>query len=600
MRQTDVLDALAEAVYTTDAEGRITYYNQAAAELWGHRPELGTDRWCGSWKLFWLDGRPLPHDECPMAMTLKQGRPVRGYEAFAERPDGIRIRFRPYPTPLFDAAGKLIGAVNLLMDVTDRHELELELARLAAIVTASDDAIISKTLDGHIVSWNEGASRIFGYSAEEAIGRSIMMLIPQQLRNEEFEIIAKLKRGERIEHFETVRIAKDGRKVDISLSVSPVRDRTGRVVGASKIARDVGARKEADRIQRLLMDELNHRVKNTLATVQAIASQSSRHSNSPADFVAGFSGRIQALARAHSLLMHNDLQGAELGAVVRDQVMLGGEDDERIGCEGPYLRLDSQAAVHLALVLHELGTNARKYGALSRLGGRLKIDWKIWTNGQRYLTLQWKESGGPKVAAPSSRGFGSTLIEHTLRSHGGTSQLRYDADGVACEIRLPLPELSRGAEARFAESAPAAPPRWEMAELGDLASKRILIVEDEPLLAMDIEGRLEHAGCKVVGPAGTLASAKKLIAEADFDAAVIDVNLAGLQVDELAVVLTQKAVPFAFMTGYGREALPRGFQDALMLSKPFSDGQLRAVLESMLRRDRGVVPLRRADNAQSN
>src|SRR5690348_13052287 len=157
----ELLEALPAAVYTIDRAGRITFYNEAAADLWGCRPELGSSQWCGSWRLYWPDGRPLPHGQCPMAIALKEGREVRGVEAIAERPDGTRVRFLPFPTPLRDPSGRLIGAINLLMDITERHDAELESARLAAIVVSSDDAIISKTIDGRVTSWNEGASRIF-------------------------------------------------------------------------------------------------------------------------------------------------------------------------------------------------------------------------------------------------------------------------------------------------------------------------------------------------------------------------------------------------------------------------------------------------------
>src|ERR1700731_4019571 len=170
---TELLEALPVAVYTTDAEGRITFYNRAAAELWGHHPELGSSQWCGSWKIYWPDGRPLPHDECPMAVTLKTGRPVRGAEAIAERPDGTRVHFLPFPTRLRDAAGRLTGGINLLVDITDRRRAELESALLAAIVTSSDDAIVSKTLKGEVTSWNDSAANIFGYDAGEMIGQSI-------------------------------------------------------------------------------------------------------------------------------------------------------------------------------------------------------------------------------------------------------------------------------------------------------------------------------------------------------------------------------------------------------------------------------------------
>ena len=229
--QTDLLEALPLAVYTTDAEGRITFYNQAAAELWGHRPKLGSDQWCGSWRLFRPDGGPLPHDECPMAMALAEGRAIRGIEAIAERPDGTRVRFLPYPTPLRDASGRLIGAINLLMDVTDRHQAEMDSAQLASIVASSDDAIVSKSLDGRVRTWNGGAVRIFGYEADEMVGQPITKIIPPELHAEEKRILAQIQRGESVRHYDTVRVAKDGRRIDISLTVSPVRDEFGKSGG---------------------------------------------------------------------------------------------------------------------------------------------------------------------------------------------------------------------------------------------------------------------------------------------------------------------------------------------------------------------------------
>src|SRR5215467_1944294 len=126
MNSTELLEVLPVAVYTTDADGRIIFYNEAAAELWGRRPELGTSQWCGSWKLYRSDGRPLPHDECPMAIALKEGRPIRGVEAVAERPDGTRVPFIPYPTPLRDAAGNVVGAINMLVDVSERKQAETQ------------------------------------------------------------------------------------------------------------------------------------------------------------------------------------------------------------------------------------------------------------------------------------------------------------------------------------------------------------------------------------------------------------------------------------------------------------------------------------------
>ena len=242
----DAIEALPAAIYMTDAEGRLTFFNEAAAALWGCRPELGETKFCGSWKLYWPDGTQLPHDQCPMAMALHQGRPIRGMEAVAERPDGTRVPFIPFPTPLFNAAGALTGAVNMLVDISDRKQAERGRQRLAAIVDCSQDAIIGKDLRGIVTSWNPGAERLFGYAAEEMIGKSITKLIPAHLQPEQANLLERLVRGERIEHFETTRVRKDGALVRISLSFSPLRNAQGKVVGASKIARDVTERMKAE------------------------------------------------------------------------------------------------------------------------------------------------------------------------------------------------------------------------------------------------------------------------------------------------------------------------------------------------------------------
>ncbi len=235
----EMLGALPVAIYTTDAQGRVTHFNQAAVELCGRQPVVGNDQWCVSWKLFRADGTPLPHDECPMAVTLKEGRAVRGEQIIAERPDGTRAWVEPFPTPILDELGNVTGGINMLVDITERKRAGAAEALLAAIVQSSDDAIISKSLDGIITSWNESAERHFGYTAKEAIGQSISILFPPDRLDEEPIIIERLKRGERVDHFETVRVRKDGTRLSISATISPLKDTTGRVVGASKVARDI-------------------------------------------------------------------------------------------------------------------------------------------------------------------------------------------------------------------------------------------------------------------------------------------------------------------------------------------------------------------------
>ncbi len=265
----EMVDALPAAIYTTDAQGRITHFNPAAVEFSGRVPELGTDRWCVTWKLFGPDGTPLSHDECPMAVALKEGRIVDGAETIAERPDGERRWFIPYPRPLRDTEGRIVGGLNLLMDITERKQAELTRALLAAIVDSSDDVIISKNLDGIITSWNNGAERTFGYTSAEAIGQNIRIIIPADRQHEENDILRRLKNGERIEHFETVRQRKDGTLLDISVTISPMKDSTGRITGASKVARDITQRKQMDSALRQSEERFRKLSENLDAQVRA-------------------------------------------------------------------------------------------------------------------------------------------------------------------------------------------------------------------------------------------------------------------------------------------------------------------------------------------
>ena len=195
-----MLEALPVAIYTTDAEGKITFYNRAAAELSGRVPTLGVDRWCVTWRLFNPEGTPLPLDKCPMAKALKEQRPIRGAELIAERPDGSRARVVPYPTPLFDDKGGLAGAINMLVDVTERHAAEQDSARLAAILLSSQDAIVSTTGDGLVTYWSAGAENAYGYEQHEMVGQSITRIIPPELRDEESRVLDSARRGESIEN----------------------------------------------------------------------------------------------------------------------------------------------------------------------------------------------------------------------------------------------------------------------------------------------------------------------------------------------------------------------------------------------------------------
>ncbi|QEL26013.1 PAS domain S-box protein [Bosea sp. F3-2] len=440
-RLNDLVEALPGAVYTTDAKGRITSYNPAAAELWGCEPELGSDEWCGSWRMYRPDGTPLPHDECPMAIALKEKRPIRGAEAVAERPDGVRIPFLAYPTPLHDAAGKVTGAVNMLVDITARKRAEELAERLAAIVESSDDAIISKTLDGIVTTWNSGAERLFGYRADEIVGKSIMTLVPADRRDEELDILDRLRKAEHIQHYETIRQRKDASRVWVSLTLSPLSGSGGRIVGASTIARDMTERRRADKHRKTLMGELNHRVKNTMAVIQSIASQTLGHASTLEDARDTFRARLINLAQAHDVLTRESWQSANLADIITDTLKPHAGRDGRFRITGPQIRLAPKAALAVAMAVHELGTNAAKYGALSCESGHVVIAWRIeGKHASREVILDWRESGGPPVAEPKRKGFGSRLIERALATElGGKVSVDYESSGVVCTIVAPLP-----------------------------------------------------------------------------------------------------------------------------------------------------------------
>jgi PAS domain S-box-containing protein len=589
-----MLQALPVAIYTTDARGVITFYNEAAVELSGRRPEIGRDQWCVTWRLYKTDGTPLPHDECPMAIALKENRPVRGAEALAERPDGSRIQFVPFPTPLHDEAGQLIGAVNLLMDITKLCEAEADQAHLSAIVESSNDAIISKTLDGRVTSWNAGATKLFGYEEKDIIGQPVTRLIPPERHEEEQDLLARVRRGERIGHYETVRLARDGRRIDISLTLSPVRDSSGKVTGTSSIARDITERKEAENLRQLLLNELNHRVKNTLANVQAIAHHTLRRTRDPEKFATAFSGRIQSLARVHAVLTKSEWQGADLRELIHDQLFQGAVEDTRLTAWGPSVRLSPQTAVHVALIFHELGTNSVKYGALAAPSGWVTVSWAV---EDQQLRVRWVERGGATVAAPAVRGFGLALIEQSAKSEGGTAMICYTADGITWDITLPLQNSQAQAgtsqEAGWAGNAPSSHAVETSKPPTVLSGRRLLVVEDEPLIALDIVDYLQDAGAEVAGPAGTEAEALQVIETTALDGALLDANLHGRSVDGIAAALTRRSIPFVFVTGHDARGLPRAFAKTPVVTKPFSPQQLVDAVAPMGARGGTVTPLRR-------
>ncbi len=321
-------------------------------------------------------------------------------------------------------------------------------AWLAAIVENSDDAILSKTLEGIVTSWNSGAERLFGFSAEEMLGRPILILIPEDRRSEESLILEKIRRGERVDHFETVRRRKDGSLVDISLTVSPVRNRDGVITGASKIARDISERKRQHERQLLLLREMNHRIKNLFTVTSALISLSERSATGAADLAASLRQRLSALARAHDFTLPDMAGGLErertttlfslLGAILTPHNDADAPRTHVLGADFP---IRAPALASLALALNEFATNSAKYGALSVAEGRLRVDSAV--DGEDHV-LVWTETGGPPPPSSIDRpGFGSQLERLTIaQALRGTATRDWRPEGLVITVRTPLRHLS--------------------------------------------------------------------------------------------------------------------------------------------------------------
>lgn len=665
----EIVEAVPAAIYMTDAAGRITFYNEAAATLWGRRPELGKSAFCGSWKLYWPDGAPMPHDECPMALALKRKRPIRDMAAIAERPDGSRVPFMPYPTPLYDASGALIGAVNMLVDITERRRTEkrvsasearyrgiFENARVAvweedfsAVVDLLDEiraegigdlrsyfrarpdrlaqairrvrvnevndftielfeAERKETLLGsladiflpetepifleELVALWEGRRRfesetavrtlkgrrldiiftmafdgercertlvsILDISARKAAERA---LLEQTHRLETLNWIAKSissnlelghvvqtvtdiatemsgakfgaffynlidQEGERyllytlsgapraaFEKFGLPRntavfeptfrgsgvVRSDDIRTDprygrnlphsgmpeghlavVSYLAVPVVSGTGEVHGGLFFGHDqpgvftsesedlvtgiaahaaiaidnarllqaaqaeVAQRRRAEAHKELLLNEMKHRMKNSLATVQALAMQTL--SSATGAERAAFIARLHAIAGAHELLTSRDWDRARVSEIVRRALEpFQQRRPRRLLLEGPdAVSLDSNRCVLLSIVLHELATNAVKYGALSNGSGQVCVVWELLQGDT--LKLNWREGGGPAVKPPEGKGFGLLFIERALDGDSGGVRFEFAPEGVTCSFEMavaPVDRLSR-------------------------------------------------------------------------------------------------------------------------------------------------------------
>ena len=695
----EAMQALSAAVYTTDADGGLTFYNEAAATLWGYRPQLGAQRFCGSWKLRRSDGSPLAHDQCPMALALQEKRPIPGREAVAERPDRTLIPFISYPTPLFDGSGRLTGGVNILLDISDhtraaqglaereaqlavfvehaplaiamfdrdmrylavsrrfaadyrllpgaqlvgqshaeafphapqrwrdghvrvlagealayqedqfthrngrsdwvrwcmtpwregngaiggavlfaevrteeveaRHALAESEARFRATFENAAVGVVLVAPRGRILRVNDSFARMLGYSAEELTKRTFQDITHPDDLVTNLAVLNKVLSGEANSYcIEKRYIRKDGGVVWASLTVGCVRkpdgavdyflsvieditarkrsearfaeinaqlelahkaagvgsysfniaarsmritrvspaiygsphgsveitgqqwfarvhrddrerlraehiqafkerrpelvnefrfvrpggevrwiearslidyDATGRAQRMTGVYIDVTERRKAEDHKNLLIAELDHRVKNVLACVAAVAQRSRESSKSADDFLDVLNGRINALANTHALLSRSRWEGVNVAELVRTELAFCAQKGSAI-IDGPDVELASDAVQPVAMVLHELATNATKYGALSNGHGRISVRWRRPSSGgaSGKLVLEWRETGAARHVAPIAAGYGMSVIRDLIPYElGGTVDYQLGREGAECRLEIP-------------------------------------------------------------------------------------------------------------------------------------------------------------------
>lgn len=416
-----------------DEDGRIVQVNQALLTLLGAPFEdVRRSRFASfltpSTREAFLAG---------MSACLHQISPVHDLALALERggaqPIEIDVHMR--------AEGGSSGLVGLcVVEASRRRERERALQRereeaelFASIVEASHDAIFSVSSAGLILSWNRGAEQLYGYSAMEAIGQPLQMMVPSGRQGESSAFSERVLHGETVS-FEAVRLHKDGSAVDVAISGGPIYDRQGRVTGISAVHRDIRGHIRREAQLRFVMRELAHRTKNLLAIIQSIERQTARSVASKEEFHERFSSRLQALAASHDLLVEANWLGALIGDLIERQLaafsdQIGG----RIMTSGPPLRLSPAVAQTVGLAVHELATNATKYGALSVSTGQVAVTWGIAPDedGKQQFRLYWEETGGPTVSAPAQRGFGSLAIERlAAQVLNGRAELLYAPGGV--------------------------------------------------------------------------------------------------------------------------------------------------------------------------
>lgn len=572
-------DNMAQLAWLADATGYIFWYNQRWFEYtgttleqmkgWGwrsvHHPDH-VDRVV--WKI-------TEHFETELAW--EDVFPLR-------RADGVYRWFLSRAMPIRNEQGKVFLWCGTNTDITEQRNASAWLRQKARLVEQSHEAILVWELEGGIVSWNRGCEELYGYTRREALGAASHDLLRTK-HPAGLEAFATSLRSEGSWSGELQHLAKDGRPVWVDSRQELIRT-DGRDL-VLETNRDISERRKADHVRTLLVGELNHRVKNSLAIVQSIANQTARNSRDIKQFLASFNARLQALSSAHDQLTDMNWIGADLRKIIQEQWSHSGQNGTaNITLEGPSVFLPAQTALQISLIIFELISNARQHGALSVATGQVTITWGFGAGSPAKLHLKWQEEGGPPVQQPTRRGFGMTLVERVGNQPYLQARMTFPATGAVCDMTVELPETNTGAptyfDPRFRDLLPPLKPASPLPvtprPTTDTAGLRVFIIEDEPLIAMTIEDIIHDAGMLALTPVASIEAALGAIRTTHFDVAIVDGNLLGQPVDMVVAELRKRKIPFVFVTGFNRRNLPVVEPDVPVVMKPIDPGVLvRAV-----------------------
>ena len=567
------------AIYELDREGKIITWNKGAERMKG-------------WKAEEIIGQPYtvlhppesrarnaPNRE--LTIAAETGRFEE--EAVRMRKDGSVFAAHVSMFPLRDEHGEVTGFVKLTRDISDRSRAGRAILesrrRMEGIVQSAMDAIITIDESQRVVLFNPAAEKVFGYSADKVLGQPVTILIPERFRPRHDDYVRRFfdsgvlnrplgRDGEG----DLKALRSSGEEFPIEASISQVTvdgERVGTI-----ILRDITERRTSEEARLLLAREVDHRAKNALAVAQALVTLTK--ADNIHDFAEAVRGRIAALGRAHSLLSQSHWRGAPLEQLIRDEISPYAKEGQ-LDLQGPAINCSASSVQSLSLLFHELATNAVKHGALGHEDGLVKIAWSL---GAESLTVQWTERGGPRVKEPAEEGFGSRLLRQVSgRQLNAQIDFHWDPAGLRVEVKLPAELFMREvASGKNAEADGTLQP-----EPGNRVSHRkILLVEDEELVALELSAELSRLGWAIVGPAATLAEAQALLSN-HFDAAVLDVNLRGHPIYPVAEQLEKLRVPFVFCTGYEMVDPEGRFPNVPVIRKPAHPAAVSAALSDLLK-----------------